>query len=217
MQLLQGDCLERLALVPDGSVDMVLTDPPYMINTKSDGASKLSPWADWCNASYWYAAWISEARRVLKPTGSLWAFLNWRSLVTFQQAAATLGGPIESLLVWDKEWIGPSGPRGLRPSYELVALWAMPDFRIKDRSLADIQRFKWSAFKPHGHPAEKPEALAAWLITHCTEPGQLVLDPFMGSGTPGAAAVSLGRDFIGIEQDPVWVEAARQRIQSTSP
>lgn len=216
MQLLQGDCLEHLAHIPNGSVDMVLTDPPYMINIKSDVRSKLNPWADWCNASYWYTAWISEARRVLKPTSCLWSFINWRSLVTFQKAACTLGWPIESLLVWDKEWIGPS-TRGLRPSYELVALWAMPDFRIKDRSLADIQRFKWGSFKPHRHPAEKPEALASWLIAHCTEPGQLILDPFMGSGTTGAAAVKLGRDFLGIEEDPGWVEAAKQRIQSTSP
>ena len=52
MKLLQGDCLELLKYIPDGSVDMVLTDPPYMINTKSTGAGKLNPWGDYCNAAF---------------------------------------------------------------------------------------------------------------------------------------------------------------------
>lgn len=81
--VMQGDCLELLKDIPDGSVDMVLTDPPYMINTKSTGAGKLNPWGDYCNAAFWYAEWMRQARRILKDTGCLWSFLNWRSFVTF--------------------------------------------------------------------------------------------------------------------------------------
>lgn len=159
IQLYQGDCLELMQSIPDGSVDMVLTDPPYMINTKSTGGGKLNPWADYCNAAFWYAEWIRQAKRILRETGCLWSFLNWRSFVTFQKAACDTGWPIESVLVWDKCWIGPGGSKGLRPSYELVALWAMPNFKIENRGLYDIQRFKCSSVKPHGHPAEKPVEL----------------------------------------------------------
>lgn len=211
--LLQGDCLELLKDIPDGSVDMVLTDPPYMINTKSTGAGKLNPWGDYCNAAFWYAEWMRQARRILKDTGCLWSFLNWRSFVTFQKAACDIGWPIESVLVWDKCWIGPGGSKGLRPSYELVALWAMPDFKLENRGLYDIQRFKWSSIKPHGHPAEKPEALMEWIVSEATKQGETVVDLFMGSGTTGVACVNTGRKFIGMELDPGYFETAKQRIE----
>lgn len=208
-----GDCLDLLPGLPIASVDVVVTDPPYGLNTRSDGSGKLSPWADLCNSSGWYAAWLAECRRVLKPRGSLWTCLNWRSLVTFQKASCDIRWPIESLMVWDKNWIGPGGPRGLRPSYELVALFAMPDFFLSDRGLPDIQRFPWSAYKPNGHPAEKPERLVEFCIRHGARgEGGLVLDPFAGSGTVSAVAERLGYRHIGYELDPHWAAMAEKRI-----
>jgi DNA modification methylase len=204
-----GDCLEILPTLP--KVDAVITDPPYGINTKSDGSGKLSPWGDLCNSAYWYAAWITEARRRLQPTGALWTCLNWRSLVTFQKAACDIGWPIESLMVWDKQWIGPGGQRGLRPSYELVALFANPDFAILDRGLPDVQQFPVGSFKPNGHPAEKPVSLMSFLVKHSGT--GTVADCFMGSGTTGVAAVAAGRPFIGIEQDAKWFDIACKRIE----
>ena len=213
IDLRQGDCLELMKNIPDGSVDLVLTDPPYMINTKSTGSGKLNPWSDYCNASYWYAEWMRESKRVLKQTGCLWTFLNWRSFVTFQKAACDIGWPIESVLVWDKCWIGPGGTRGLRPSYELVALFAMPDFKIENRGLYDIQRFKWSSKKPHGHPAEKPVELIKWIIKNCTKEDDTVADWFMGSGTTGEGCVETGRNFIGIEQNEEYFLCSKKRIE----
>jgi len=217
IELHQGDCLDVLRTLPAGCVDAVVTDPPYGVNTKSDGMDKLSPWADLCNSAYWYAAWIGECRRVLKLTGCLWSCLNWRSLVTFQKAACDLRWPIESLMVWDKRWIGPGGPKGLRPSYEMVALWAEPNFSIEDRSIPDVQRFKWSSMKPHGHPAEKPEGLMRFCIENGCPEGGIVLDPFAGSGTTGVACVQTGRRFIGVELDAGYFEVARRRIMAAQP
>lgn len=105
--------------------------------------------------------------------------------------------------------------KGLRPSYELVALFAMPDFKIENRCLSDIQRFKWSSKKPHGHPAEKPVSLMKWLIEQSTKPGDTVCDFFMGSGSTGAACVNKGRNFIGMELDPEYFETAQKRIAET--
>lgn len=204
-----GDCREVL---PDiGHVGLVVTDPPYGINTKSDGGGKISPWGDLCNAALWYADWMATCRRKLGPSGALWTFLNWRSMVTFQKASCDIGWPIESLLVWDKQWIGPGGNRGLRPSYEMVALFAMPDFAIPDRSLSDIQRWQWSAYKPSGHPAEKPLAGMRWLIDASQADGD-ILDPFMGSGTTLRAAKDLGRRAIGIELEERYCEIAARRL-----
>ena len=212
-----GDCLEIMPMLAAGSVDAVICDPPYGINTKSDGQGKLNPWADLMNAALWYRAWIDESRRILKQDGCMWSFLNWRSLPTFQKASFDAKWPIESLLVWDKDWIGPGGQKGLRPSYELVALWAMPQFSIPDRGIPDICKFAWSSAKPTGHPAEKPEVLLRWLVSISTTPGAIVCDPFMGSGTTGAAAMGEGRSFIGIEIDKEWHDYAMRRISITQP
>ena len=135
-----GDCLEVMKTLPAGCADAVVTDPPYSINTKSDGQGKLNPWGDRINSSFWYAEWIRRCRSLMLGKGCLWSFLNWRSFVTFQKAADDISWPIESLLVWDKIWIGPGGHAGLRPSYEFVALWIGDDFAIANRGIPDIRR-----------------------------------------------------------------------------
>lgn len=203
-----GDCREILPTLP--KVDLVLTDPPYGINTKSDGNGKLSPWADLCNSAYWYSAWIKECRDRLSHDGAMWTFLNWRSMVTFQKASCDVGWPIESMLVWDKCWIGTGGSRGLRPSYELCALWAMPGFALSDRGLPDVQRWPWSSVKPNGHPAEKPIEGMDWIIRQSDR--KFILDPFMGSGTTLAAAKKLGLRAIGIEIEERYCEIAAKRL-----
>jgi len=208
-------CGDSCLILPTlGSVNAVVTDPPYGINTKSDGGGKLSPWADLCNSSLWYIEWLGMCRSLLKSGGPLWTFLNWRSIVTFQKAACDLGWSIESLLVWDKCWIGPGGMRGLRPSYELVALFIAGSFRIKDRGLADIQRWQVGSHKPNGHPAEKPLEALLWLVENSGS--GTILDPFMGAGTTCIAAEKLGRHFIGIEIEPRYVDVSVARWQNVA-
>jgi DNA modification methylase len=202
-----GDALDWLASVADDEADICVTDSPYSINTKSDGDGKLNPWADYCNAALWYTTWIRDVRRVLRPHGALFACLNWRSQVPFQKAACDAKWPIESMLVWDKRWIGPGGSRGLRPAYEQVALWLRERGQVHDRGLADVQPFPWSGVKPTGHPAEKPVPLLQWCIRSVTtDSDRLVIDPFMGSARTGVAALSLGHRFAGCDMDEAWCE-----------
>lgn len=211
------DCLEGLRELPDDSVDLIIADPPYGIGIKSHGTAKgnkkLNPWADICNASYWYSVWIAECQRVLKPDGALWSFVNWRYFPTQYKAGLDAGWPIESLLVWDKGWPGPAHKKALRTTYEMICLFSMPDFIIKNRSLVDIQQFKWASIKPTGHPAEKPLDLIRWIITTSGKQGGVILDPFMGSGTTACAALLEGGQYIGFEMDPVWAEKSQQRIK----
>ena len=204
-----GDCREILPHLEP--VDLVLTDPPYGINTKSDGNGKLSPWADMCNSAFWYADWIKQCRSRLTVNGALWSFLNWRSMVTFQKASCDISWSIESLLIWDKCGIGTGGSTGLRPSYEMVALFAMPEFAIPNRGLPDIQRFNWSSQKPNWHPAEKPIDLMSWIIKESGN-ASAIIDPFMGSGTTLRAAKDLGRKAIGIEIEEKYCEIAAKRL-----
>lgn len=210
--LYEGDCLEVLPTLKAGSVKAIITDPPYGINTKSDGNGKLNPWTDLCNSAFWYTTWMRECRRVLNPSGCLWTCFNWRGLTTLQKASCDAKWPIESLMIWDKRWIGPGGEKGLRPSYEVVALFAMPEFAIKNRGLPDVQAFPWSSHKPNGHPAEKPIDLMRFLVEHSTEAGDLVVDIFGGSGTTAVAAAELGRTCVIVEQDAECCSIIRRRV-----
>ena len=191
------------------TTDLVVTDPPYSIQSKSDGKGKLSPWPDQVNASMFYAFWLGQCRRIIKSSGAVWSFLSWRTFPIFAKASADLRWPMESVLVWDKGGLGPGGRRGLRPTYELVALWAGPDFVIRNRSLPDIKRCPWMSLKRH-HPAEKPVALLRHIIE--ISGGESVLDPFCGSGSVGVACAELNRSFIGIEMDSSYCRIARARI-----
>ena len=214
-----GDCLEILPELRAASVDLVLTDPPYIIGAVSSGSesSKAGTWGDMMNSSRWFRDWYTMTRRVLKPDGALWTFCNWRSLPVVMKAAIDSSWFVASVLVWHKDWIGPGGTVGLRPAYELAALLPMPDFAIPDRGLPDVWTEPWSSHKPNGHPAEKPAALMRRMIDAADAKG-VVLDPFMGSGTTLRAAKDLGIHAVGIESEERYCEIAAKRLaQSVLP
>lgn len=206
-----GDCREVFPTLP--SVDLVVTDPPYVFGIASTAdEGKAGGWGDLMNSAQFYAVLLREFRRLLaNRSGAAWVFNSWRSFPVLARAAYEAQWGIESLMVWDKCWIGPGGPRGLRPSYELIALFATDGFSIGNRGIPDIARAKWDPSKRHwGHSAEKPAALCEMLIRESG--GEVVLDPFMGSGTTLRAAKDLGGRAIGIEIEERYCEIAAQRL-----
>ena len=215
-----GDCLELLRTIHDASVDAVITDPPYMVGSISVGnaSAKAGTWADMENSAYWFSAWMRECKRVLKPTGYLLVFGNWRSIPTLIRALSLCELQAHSCMVWDKKWIGPAYTNALRPRYEVVMFSAMPEARIDDRKQPDVYECKWMAgnMKTTKHPAEKPVELMRHLCGLVTHPGDVVLDPFAGSGSTGEAAVTERRRFIGIEREAEYVEIAKARIGATA-
>lgn len=215
-----GDSLEVLRQIPDSSVDAVICDPPYMVGAVSVGnaKAKAGTWADMENSAYWFSAWMAQAKRILKPTGYMVVFGNWRSIPTLIRALSLCDMPASSCMVWDKEWIGPAGPQQLRGRYEIVMFSAMPEGRIHDRSAPDVLSCKWMAgnMKTTKHPAEKPVALLRRLVELVTPEGGAVVDPFAGSGSTGVACQLAGRTFIGIEREAEYVEIARARIAAAA-
>lgn len=208
----EEDALSWLGTLAPESIALFVTDPPYGINTKSDGKRKLNPWADLCNAAVFYAQWLDHVRRTLRRDGAAWLCSSWRTFTTMQRASCLLHWPIESCLVWDKKHIGPGGMRGLRPRYELVLLFAMPDFQIPNRGLPDIIEVPRPTGKGAlGHPAEKPRALGQFLLETSGVAG-LVADPFAGSGNFLAAAAERGHPVTGCEIDPHWCQVANAQI-----
>lgn len=213
--LYHGDALEVLPSLTAGTIHLCVTDPPYVIGAVSAGtlASKSGGWADMMNSALWFCEWYRMVDRLLKHTAAMWTFCNWRTLPIVMNAANRCDLPITSLMVWDKQWIGPGGTQGLRPSYELCALLAKPGFRIPDRGINDIWQHKVGSYKPNGHPAEKPIGLVQRILTTSASPnGALVLDPFVGSGTTLLAARAVGLRAIGIEAEEKWCELTAKRL-----
>lgn len=215
-QVIHGDCLEVISGMDAESVDAVVTDPPYIVGGISVGnaSAKSGTWADMENSAFWYAAWMKECFRVLKPTGHLLCFGSWRTLPTLMRALSLNKRIAHSCLVWDKQWIGPGHERAFRPRWELVIHSGMNNSRIDDRSQADVLECKWMAgnCKTTSHPAEKPIELMRTLVRCVSSECALVLDPFCGSGTTGVACIKEKRRFVGIEREAEYVEIARARI-----
>ena len=232
-----GDALEVLRTLPDASIDMIFTDPPYGHNNNSNGdlihrweaalGGKLqAPRAienDGAEANDLFQACLPEFARILVPGGCCCCcgggggpdpqFARWSLWID-----ATPGLEFKQMVVWDK------GPIGMgwhyRRSYEtvLVAQRSGAACRWFDTSqkIENIIRPGYGAPKiiPRfdQHPTEKPEGLAEIFIRLHTESGHIVLDPFAGSGSTLAAARRLGRDYIGIEINPEYVALAERRL-----
>lgn len=205
-----GDCREILPTL--GGVGLVVTDPPYVFGLAStDQEGKAGGWGDLMNNALFYGTWLAEVRKLTDARqGAAWVFNSWRSFPVLARASFEIGWPITSLLVWDKQWIGPGGSRGLRPSYELVGLFAHEGFAIPDRGIPDIWQCQWASQRPNGHAAEKPVDLLGRLVRESGGDGA-VLDPFAGSGSTLVAAKREGRQAIGIEIEERWCEVAALR------
>lgn len=207
-----ADSVEALCELRE-SFDLVVADPPYTTGIASFGEdTKASGWGDIMNSAHFNSAWLSECRRLLEAKqGAAWVFNSWRSLPVIAHTSYEIGWAIKSVLVWDKECIGPGGHQGLRPSYELAVLFVHKEFAIANRGLPDIWRHKWSSTKPNGHPAEKPVSLVSRMIRESG--ARHVLDPFLGSGTTLEAAKQEGVTAVGIEIEERWCEVAAKRLQ----
>lgn len=232
-----GDAREILPEI--ANVDMVFTDPPYGHNNNNNGdlihrweaalgrgpVREARPIANDGTDAGELARWLfMEAARVLPRGGAICCcgggggpdpqFARWslwmNEVLTFKQ-----------MIVWDK------GPMGMgwhyRRSYETVLVaerkggksrWYDDSHRVENIIRPGAYGIKKIIPRKDQHPTEKPERLPAHFISLHTLPGHTVLDPFMGAGTTGAAAVTMGRAFVGIELDRQFFESACQRIEA---
>ena len=194
-QIYNMDCIEGMKNIPSNSIDAVITDPPFTFGIGSSiNNEKIDNWNDLINGAYFFKEVFEECKRVAKQDSVMWIFNSWRSYPCLLKALSMIDLKVESLMVWYKDWIGPGGSKGLRPSYEVVALVCNGTFGIPNRNVRDVQKFKWHSFKPN-HPAEKPADLVQWLI-ETSGNVRTVLDPFMGSGTTAVACKRTGREYI---------------------
>lgn len=206
-----GDCLEVLRTLPAESVDVVVTDPPY-------GVRKTEEWDALGYFSASVDEWMRQMLRVSRD-GVIWFGAD----KTLPHVVRSAGCYFDRLLFWNKppgsQFAGASANR-LWYSIEPIAVIVKSEgFKKRGPS----SEFGYSAFDArtvpkakHGHPTTKPAELMKWLVSHFSDPGFTVLDPFCGSGTTGVACVQTGRNFIGIEIDEKYCEIARRRISEAA-
>jgi len=240
--LYQADCLEVLNTLalkkPDGSIDMIFADPPYFLS--NGGITCQSGRMVSVNKGIWDKSngpdanhafnlqWLSACQRNLKPNGTIWVSGTSHVIHSIGFAMQQLGFKILNEIAWVK----PNPPPNLSCRYFTHAtetiLWAAKNtksrhvFKYQDmRKMAGGKQMKsvWEFYPPAKeekvfgkHPTQKPVALLERIILASTNPNDTVLDPFMGSGTTGVAAVHLKRRFVGIELDIQYAHLATTRI-----
>ena len=249
-RIIVGDCVEAMKGLGAGSVDLVFADPPYnlqlagelrrpnnsVVDAVDDAWDRFASFADYDTFT---RAWLAEARRVLKPTGSLWVIGTYHNIHRIGTALQDLGFWVLNDVVWRKTnpmpnfrgrrftnahetliWCARSekakgytfnyeSMKALNEGLQMRSDWLIPLCTGHERLKDDAGQ--------KAHPTQKPEALLHRVILATSKPGDVVLDPFFGTGTTGAVAKKLGRRYIGIEREQNYVAVAEERIAAVSP
>jgi len=244
-KIIQGDCLELLKTVPDGSVDIVFADPPFNLKKKYKSyqdSLEFKEYIDWCKN------WITEMVRVTKPTGSIFLH-NIPKWLTYYSAMLNEVANFKHWISWD----APSSPMGksLQPGHYGILFYTkskkgnkfyeirhphkrdrktgylMKDYGGKKDGLhpfgplisdvwTDIHRIKHNKFRDE-HPCQLPVHLLERIILMSTDKDDIVLDPFSGTGTTAIAAKRLNRNYIGFELDKNYIAISTKKLDTTAP
>lgn len=199
-----GDCTAILATLPEGSVDLVVTDPPYVCRYRDRAGRVVAN----DNHAEWIGPAFREIARVMKPDTFCVSFYGWQHVERFMLAWKTAGLTPVGHLVWAKEYASRSG--FLAAHHEQAFLLAKGNPPRPAVRLPDV--LPWTYSGNVNHPTEKAEAIIRPIVEAFSERGATVLDPFMGSGTTGLACARLDRHFVGIELDETHHRTAERRI-----
>lgn len=223
--LYQGDCLEIMdKLIKDRiEVDCILTDPPYNISRKNNfktmGRAGID-FGEW-DKNFDLTSWIKICEPLLKKGGNIIIFNSWKNMSYIVKALEENNFEIKDLIRWKKTNPMPRNrDRRFITDYEF-AIWAVKrgakwtfnrlnDTYERPEIICGVTSKKEKLGK--GHPTQKPIEVIEWLINRLTNINDLILDPFMGSGTTGVACMNTNRRFIGIELDKDYFNMTKERI-----
>jgi modification methylase len=228
-QIICGDCLEVMRGLESESIDLVVTSPPYNLRNTSGGSFKGRSHSvsfkgllngydgymdDLPHEQYvqWQRDCLGEMFRLIKPDGAIFYNHKWRVQSGLLQDRNDIvsGFPVRQIIIWRRAGGINFNDGYFVPTYEVIYMIPKPAFRLVPRAnyCGDIWSFLQEQNNPH--PAPFPVALPKRIIS--STKAQLILDPFIGSGTTALAAQQLKRNYIGIEQSESYCELARERI-----
>ena len=219
MKLYNDDCLNVLKEIDDNSIDLVVTDPPYEVITGGrNGGVKGKPSGILTENKQLMKSipkadlWLSECFRVMKDGTHIYIMTNTLNLTNYLNIINSVGFKLHNLLVWNKNNTTPN--RWYMKNCEYV-IFARKGFAksINNPSSQTVHNFN-NIIGNKQHPTEKPVDLMKLYVENSSQVGDMVLDPFMGSGSTGVACKELGRNFIGVELDKQYFDIAESRINN---
>ncbi len=246
-QLLLGDSVTLMRMLPPASVHCVFADPPYNLQLRGelrrpddsvvDGVDEdWDRFADFPAYDAFTREWLGECRRLLRKDGTLWVIGAYHNIFRIGAILQDMGFWILNDVIWRKSnpmpnfrgrrftnahetLIWAARQRDSRHRFNYQAMKALNDeIQMRSDWLLPLCTGPERLRNQHGlklHPTQKPEALLHRVLLASTAPGEIVLDPFAGTGTTAVVAKRLHRHFIGIERHPAYVEAAWGRIRAT--
>lgn len=223
--------MDVLRQLPDECIDLVVTSPPYNLKNSTGNGMKDGRGGKWANAALiegydnyddcmpndQYAAWqhevLMELVRVIKDDGAIFYNHKWRVQDGLMQNRRDIvyDMPLRQIIIWKRKGGINFNPGYFLPTYEVIYLIAKKNFRLAPHANRYGDVWEIMQEQRNDHPAPFPVELIDRIVSSTT--AQIVLDPFMGSGTTAVVAAGLGRDFIGIEKSEKYCESARQRLE----
>lgn len=229
-KIIHGDCLEVMKQLPDSCVDLIVTSPPYNLKNSTGNGMKDGRGGKWKNAELvngyadhddcmpheeyvkWQNECLNEMFRLIKNDGAI--FYNHKRRVQnglLQDRDDILKGlPVRQIIIWKRAGGINFNSGYFLPTHEVIYLIPKPDFKLIPKANAYGDVWEFVQEMNNNHPAPFPIALVDRIITSTYS--QIVLDPFMGSGTTAIAALMNNRNYIGIELTKKYCELAEQRI-----
>jgi len=239
-QIIQGDCIEVLSQVPEPFADLIFADPPFNIGYKYDVYEDRKAYDEY---HAWTERWMRLcAEKALKPTGSFWVAIGDEYAAEVRLIGNALGLHLRNWVIWHYTF-GQNTKRKFARSHTHLLYWTKDpaEFTFNDMAVripsarqttyADRRAHPagkvpddvWSFSRLCGtfrervrwHPCQMPEKVLERIVLACSNPGELVLDPFSGSGTTCVVAARLGRKYLGIDISEEYVKRSRQRVAET--
>jgi site-specific DNA-methyltransferase (adenine-specific) len=213
-QIYCGDCLDILKLADNESVDLVITDPPYGMSFRSNYRKEKYEHIANDDGVDWVWDMVSLLDRVMKPNTHLYWFCSFHNVDVFKQSLEKFF-TIKNILIWEKNNTGMGDLTGsYAPKYEMIIFAQKGRRLLNGRRDPDILHFNRTGNV--NHPTEKPVDLLEYLVSKSSHEGDVVLDPFIGSGSTAVACKRTLRDFIGIEIDPDFCKKAKERLNENN-
>ncbi|HNX26568.1 MAG TPA: DNA methyltransferase [Phycisphaerae bacterium] len=231
-KIICGDCVEIMKKLPDNSIDLVVTSPPYNLkNSTGNGMKSCTTSGKWAGAALQngythhddcmphkqYVSWqrncLSEMFRLIKDDGAIFYNHKWRvQKGLLQDRQDIVGGfPVRQIIIWRRKGGINFNPGYFLPTYEVIYLIAKPKFKLIPKANAYGDVWEFTQEMNNQHPAPFPVALIDRIVS--STDANIILDPFMGSGTTAVVAMGLNRKYIGIELSPEYCKMAETRIK----
>lgn len=211
------DCIEGMKKIPDESIDLIVTDPPYLMkyktNYRKDKHHKFCSEIAGDDDQELINTYIKECYRIMKNDSACYMFCNSNKVDVFKRQLEKVGFNIKNMIVWVKNnWTAGDLKASYGKQYELILYVNKGRRFINGSRLTDVWGFPRVSGAKQLHQNQKPVELIKQCIEKSSDPGAIVFDGFMGSGTTAIACIDTDRHYIGYELDPEYYKVANNRI-----